>query len=711
MATNSDERPIAQIDATLLPDSASMLAAFAKKRLKEADRADARDWAAVNSQQTWQSFAAPRLKALRSSLGQLPAEPCATKVQITRTLAGDRFKIQNLVYDSRNGDPVSANLYLPDPVPAALPGILICHAHHNPKTHKELQDMGMSWARAGSYVLIPDMLGHGERRHHPFEGRQEYYFRYYLGMQLHLAGESLIGRFVWDLMRGVEVLLKQSNIDASKIILLGAVAGGGDPAAVAAALDSRITCVVPFNFGGPQPETPVFSNREAEDFSFTGLGGWESTRNLRLSARDGFLPWVITGGAIPRRLIYAHEFEWDARVDPVWSRYQKLYALHGAADNLSSLHGKGQVTQAADVATHCNQIGPPHLKQIYPTFKRWFGMNVPEEKIPERRLPAELQCLTDAVKRTPAHTQILEAARTRIEAVRAELSRMPAPSRLAFLRERYSRALQLPPPQAYQLRDCGREDSASRTILKRVLTTEADIAVPLIVIVPKQKKPVPVVAAIAQEGKKCFLQERAEAVEKLLAGGIAVCVPDLRGCGETDPDGDRSWFGKATEISSSELMLGRTQLGNRLHDLLAVQSFLATLPELNAAKLALWGDSSAAVNPPGFNDPPLRTQPAAAIGEPGAGLLVLLGGLFNPAVRVVFARRTLASWLSVLEMPFVHLPHDIIVPGIVDAGDIRDLTDALSHCKIAMSNLIDGRNMEIRSDNVEPTDWLIKGLA
>jgi hypothetical protein len=75
--------------------------------------------------------------------------------------------------------------------------------------------MGVMWARAGCLVLVMDQLGHGERRQHPFASdadyagsfrasRQDYYFRYNTALQLHLAGESLIGWIAWDLMRGVE---------------------------------------------------------------------------------------------------------------------------------------------------------------------------------------------------------------------------------------------------------------------------------------------------------------------------------------------------------------------------------------------------------------------------------------------------------------------------------------------------------------------------
>src|SRR5207248_2794459 len=197
------------------------------------------------------------------------------------------------------------------------------------KTEGELQDMGMTWARQGCAVLVMDQLGHGERRQHPFKdaasypgmfrvGRQDYYFRYNVGLQLYLTGDSLCGWMAWDLSRGVDLLLARPGVDKERIALLGSVAGGGDPAAVTAALDPRIKAVVPFNFGGPQPETTYPLPADAEKaFNYAGGGSWESTRNLRLSARDGFLPWVIVASVAPRGLVYGHEFAWDRERDPV----------------------------------------------------------------------------------------------------------------------------------------------------------------------------------------------------------------------------------------------------------------------------------------------------------------------------------------------------------------------------------------------------------
>ena len=55
-----------------------------------------------------------------------------------------------------------------------------------------------------------------------------------MGLQLQLAGESLIGWMAGDLMRAVDLLSARGDVDKDRIVLIGAVAGGGDPAGVVA---------------------------------------------------------------------------------------------------------------------------------------------------------------------------------------------------------------------------------------------------------------------------------------------------------------------------------------------------------------------------------------------------------------------------------------------------------------------------------------------
>ena len=453
---------------------------------------------------------------------------------------------------------MTANLYRPARPLQGMPGILICHSHHNPRTQGELQDMGMTWARQGCLVLVMDQLGHGQRRQHPFGtaedfpqlfpvGRQDYYFRYYVGMQLHLIGDSLIGWMVWDLMRGVDLLLQQPGVNPERIILLGAVAGGGDPAAVTAALDHRVKAVVPFNFGGPQPETDYPLPADAEErFNYIGAGSWESTRNLSRSARDGFLPWVIVGAVAPRYLVYAHEFSWDEVHDPVWKRLHTIYGFYEVQQNMTSLCGWGRVQLSSDQASHCNNIGPAHRAQLYPALQRWFDMAIPAE-FQARRPPEELACLegvdsVQVVPMTPVHRLADRIAQERMAAFRNELARLAPAARRDTLQHAWASLLGDIDPGLVQGPTPAAATEGPIQVIRRVCVSGQGISVPVLLLLPSTSRSfsMPCVVCVAQDGKAGFLAQRADEIAQLSVRGIAVCLPDLRGTGESElGDGPR----------------------------------------------------------------------------------------------------------------------------------------------------------------------------
>src|SRR5262249_41291290 len=160
-------------------------------------------WRALKGRADWERYRDVRLQALRRSLGTFPSPPKDLKVRVRRTLEGEGYRIDNLTFESRPGLLVTANLYRPARPGKSMPGILLVHGHHNPKTQAELQDMGVMWARAGCCVLVMDQLGHGERRQHPFRtnedypkpyrpGRQDYFFRYNLAVGLQTIGDALL---------------------------------------------------------------------------------------------------------------------------------------------------------------------------------------------------------------------------------------------------------------------------------------------------------------------------------------------------------------------------------------------------------------------------------------------------------------------------------------------------------------------------------------
>jgi dienelactone hydrolase len=716
---------IADLDAAVLPASereslARMLADDLRLRREAANRRDAEAWSQVRTRADWEAFCTPRIAALRASLGDFPTPPDQLQVRVTGSVNGAGFRIENLVYESRPGVSVPANLYLPDPPQERTPAFLLIHSHHNPKTQGELQDMGMTWARQGCAVLVMDQFGHGERRQHPEGPRQDYRFRAVTGLQIQLLGDSLMGWMVWDVMGGIDLLTQRPDIDRDKIILIGSVAGGGDPAAVTAALDARVAAVIPFNFGGPQPETayPLPTDAEAT-FDYMGRGSWESTRNLRLSGRDGFLPWVIVASVAPRRLIYAHEFRWDQERDPVWRRLQQVYALYDAPGHLDCAHGAGELSGRPPEATHCNNVGAPHRAMIHPTLQRWFGIPIPEPEY-SQRLPAEqLHCLPprrgaelplgdpsrspDPTPPPATHDLFHTIGSARAAAARAQRAYLTLAEQRERLRDDWARLLGDIAPRPDFVVQEHQTDRGSGFLTERiVLAVEPGIRLPLLLLLPPAGPPQRLIVAVAQEGKSAFLRHRTHELACLLNTGTAVCLPDLRGTGETSPGPSRERQSPATSLSATEWMLGQTLLGSRLRDLRTLLRYLETRTDLlllgasnPALPLVLWGDSFAAVNTPGFPDPLLGESEAPPQSEPMGGLLALLGALYEDRVAAAIACGTLASYQSVLENQFCYVPHDAIVPAALTAGDLCDVAAVLSPRPVWLEGLVDGRNCRV----------------
>ncbi len=728
-ATAEEAADFSKVDQNVLSkeqraDAAGMIDRDIRRRTTEANARDRAEWARITTPAQWEKYRDERLASLRRSLGDFPPPPDKLNVQVTGIVEGDRFKIENLLYESRPGLWVTGNLYVPAKPTRSMPGILIAHAHHRDKPERELQDMGMTWARAGCLVLVIDEVGYGERRAHPFQrdadypkpyrtSRQDYYFRYDSGVQLQLLGDSLMGWFAWDLSRGVDLLLAREGIDPQRILLLGGVAGGGDPAAVTAALDRRIACCVPFNFGGPQPETRYPLPEDAEtSFNYLGWTYWDSTRGLRLGGRDDFPPWLIVASTAPRYLIHGHEFSWDKEHDPVFKRYQKIWGeFYGAADHLGYAHGKGLLKQNSPEASHCNNIGKFQRQMIHPLLERWFDIKVREEdEYSSPRKPEELICLTNKARQQLAPRSLPEVmstlARERLTKARQRLAGKTPGERRQILREDWSKLLGPVVPAKAPIVKSAATDArsvAGTTVERILLEVEPDIVVPILVLTPqKGSGRAPVVIALAEAGKAAFLKDRGADLQKLVQGGTIVVLPDLRGGGETRSGSSRGRESNETNLSVYEELFGETLLGERLRDLRSVLIYLRGRQDVDAQRLALWGDSFAPPNAPDTN----FKVPHAAEGwphesEPQGGLLALLGALFDEPIRAVYVAGGLASYQSVLTHYAVLIPHAAAVPGALTVGDLCDLAGSLSPRPLRLAGLVDHLNRPLAAAEVK----------
>ncbi len=684
------------------------------------DRANAQnraEWKKITTRAQWLTYSRERLQRLKKSLGDFPPPPKKLNVRVTRSLVGEGFVVENILYESHKDQWVPCNLYRPKKPSKSMPGLILVHSHHRHRKQGELQDMGMTWARKGCMVLVIDQVGYGERRAHPFHSakdyakeykswRQDYYHRYDSGIQLQLAGDSLMGWMVYDLMRGVDLLLSRPGIDPNRIVILGAVAGGGDPCAITAALDQRIKGAVPFNFGGAQPETRYPLPPDAEK-TFNYLGGtyWDSTRGLRLGGDQGFFHWTIVGSIAPRPLIYAHEFKWHQKNDPVWNRFGTIWGFFDAKDKLGSLQGYGSVRLSSKEASHCTNIGKYHRKFIHPLFKKWFNIDVkPEDEYRNRRSNDELSAWNADARKELKPKGFLERVsamgRQHITKMQRELTASPK-RRRQILQKHWRTLLGTIEPQPTKTLSQKRETHNKVIVDRVVLEVEKGILVPLMIL-RKGKKVSPVVVAVAQGGKEGFLKHRGKEITSLLDRGVAVCLPDVRGTGETKSGTSRGRRSGDGNRSVNLLLYGGTMLGQRLRDVRAVIGYLRSRKDVDGKRIAMWGDSFAQTNsakgdfkiPRGVSGRPTQSEPLG-------GLLALFTALYEENILAVFVQNGLASYHSVLTAPQVLIPHDVVVPWALRAGDLPELVSGLGSTSICLTGMVDHLNRKMSSREVE----------
>ena len=181
----------------------------------------------------------------------LPSEKSPLNVQCTGVLRRKGFSIEKLIYWSRPGFPVTANLYLPEERRGPVPAVLYLLGHNQPgKAAERIQYCARTLAAGGVAVLVPDPVAQGER--YQFLGvagngtisgscTLEHNM---LGKQLFPAGEFFGSWRVWDALRGLDYLCSRPEIDSGRIGVAGC-SGGGTLTAFLSALDDRFSLASP----------------------------------------------------------------------------------------------------------------------------------------------------------------------------------------------------------------------------------------------------------------------------------------------------------------------------------------------------------------------------------------------------------------------------------------------------------------------------------
>ncbi len=168
---------------------------------------------------------------IATCFGPLP-EKTPLRPRVTGVLDRDTYTVEKVIFESRPGFLVTANLYLPKGKPGPRPGVVgSCGHSATGKAEPAYQSFAQGLARMGYVVLIFDPIGQGERlqyTHLPEKARP----RVGVGEHLHAGNQQfLVGEFfgswrAWDGIRALDYLLTRPEVDPKRVGITGNSGGG-----------------------------------------------------------------------------------------------------------------------------------------------------------------------------------------------------------------------------------------------------------------------------------------------------------------------------------------------------------------------------------------------------------------------------------------------------------------------------------------------------
>ncbi len=579
-----------------------------------------------------------RLRAqLAQMLGDLP-ERTPLHARTVGTIACAGYRIEKVLYESRPGHHVTANLYLPEGAKGPVPGVLVpCGHSDNGKASGPYQSVCILLALNGCAALIYDPIGQGERNQIAELKRHGTHEHTLVGPAALLVGWNTANYRVWDGLRSMDYLANRPEVDPARLGCTGN-SGGGTMTTWLMAVDERIVAAAPscfittierlFNTIGPQDceqHFPAQGRFGIDHADFITMRAPKPT--LILAAERDFFD---IGGT---RTAYA-----DAQnVYSVWGEPRRV-GLFSYDDE----HGFSQPRRQAAVAW----------------MRRWLADDERPVREPELSLQPD-----DALNVTKTG-QVLNEFDDEVTVVEMAKDRA---RQLAQSRTAQWNSLDTDGRRALMKKTLGMRDETRRadrvgrlgkiardgySIEKLVIERNDEVPLPALLFVPgganKGKK---LSAVLYADGRgKATDAQAGGAIEALVRQGHVVLAPDLRGYGETaDLDKVIRYANDEFRTAMIAMHLGRPLVGQRVEDLLAALDVLAGLDEVDASSMQL-------------------------IGIDRAGPVALHAAALDERIARLTLRNSIRSWTAdVVDKPTGANLLGYVVPGVLEHYELSDL--------------------------------------
>ncbi len=306
---------------------------FFVDQVRQAEQRHLQSQAQLNSAADARKYIETVRAKIRQCFGPEP-ERTPLNPQITGVVERDDYKIENLIFESRPGFPVTANLYIPKGRPFPLPGVVgACGHSGNGKAEKAYQSFAQGLARQGYLCLIYDPIGQGERYQYIDDDLKSHLSpvgeHLYAGNQQFLVGEFFGAWRAWDGIRALDYLLTRKEVDPQKIGITGN-SGGGTMTTWLCGVEPRWTMAAPSCY-----VTTFLSNMENELPADT-----EQCPPKALALGLDHSDFLAVMAPKPVRILAKEQDFFDIRgSEEAYRRLQKIYGLLGKQDQISMFTG------------------------------------------------------------------------------------------------------------------------------------------------------------------------------------------------------------------------------------------------------------------------------------------------------------------------------------------------------------------------------------
>ena len=634
-----------------------MVQEFFVDRVREIDAGRKKRLESLATKKEAEAYVESVRQAIRESFGPFP-ERTPLKPRVTSTVERDTYRIENLLFESRPGFLVSANLYVPKGRKFPLPGVVgTCGHSLNGKAAEAYQSFAQGLARQGYVVLIYDPIGQGERLQYPDEKLKS---KIGVGVREHLyAGNQqlLVGEFfgtwrAWDGVRALDYLLTREEVDPKQIGVTGN-SGGGTMTTWLCGVEQRWTMAAPSCFvtsfmNNLENELPADIEQCPPKAIALGLD------------HESFLAALAPKPVI----ILAKEKDFfDVRgTEAAFQRLKHLYRLLGAEENIGlfvgpTYHGYSQENREA----------------MYRWFNHTTGVSDAQTEPPLVIEKDEtIQCAPRGQVCELNSRTVFSFTKERSESLKKERR----PLQGEELRKRLAKVLRLPKrcadPHYRILHPLGARSYPKRYAVSYAVETEPGIQSLVCRLYDERhysRPPAGIERAVLYVAHQSSDEEmRSEPlVAELIAAepDAAFYACDVRGIGESRPDtcGTNMFlnpYGSDYFYAAHSLMLDRPYLGQKTHDVLAVLDWLRSCGHRSVHLVANgWGSI------------------------PGTFAAVL-----SDQVAQVTLKGALTSYSDIAESEFYDWPLSSLLPNVLADFDLPDCYRAL---KAKQLRIIDQR--------------------